>query len=91
MSVYLVVDKDNVIQNNIEWDGVSDYSPGEGLRLVAYDGPAGAGWKWDGAKATDPNPPSPQVVAQPTPLSTLERLAKELGLPPEALTAKLVG
>ena len=90
MSTYLVLDANNVIQNNIEWDGVSDYSPAEGMRLVAYDGPAGAGWRFDGKKAIDPRPPEPPGPAAPPAPTAIERLAAELGMTPDALTKKLL-
>jgi hypothetical protein len=32
MSTYLILDERNVIQNNIEWDGVSPYDPPAGTR-----------------------------------------------------------
>ena len=89
MSTYLVLDANNVIQNNIEWDGVSDYSPAEGMRLVAYDGPAGAGWRFDGKKAIDPRPPETPRPAAPPARTAIERLAAELGMTPEALEKKL--
>ena len=91
MGTYLVVDRNNVIRNNIEWDGKSDYSSGDGLRLVAYDGPAGAGWKWDGAAATAIDQNSLSPMEQRKSQSGIRLLAMELGMTPEALVAKLMG
>jgi hypothetical protein len=90
MSAYLIVDAHNVVQNNIEWDGVSPYEPPAGMRLVAYDGAAGAGWQFDGKRAVDPRQvEEPAPPAGPPPFTALERLAAELGMSPEALRAKL--
>ena len=90
MSAYLVLDEHNVIQNNIEWDGVTPYEPPAGTRLVAYDGAAGAGWQFDGKRAVDPRPvEEPAPPAGSPPVTALERLAAELGISPEVLRAKL--
>jgi hypothetical protein len=91
MSAYLIVDAHNVVQNNIEWDAVSPYEPPAGTRLVAHDGPAGAGWQFDGKRAVDPRPVEepPASPPQPPAITALERLAAELGMSLEALRAKL--
>jgi hypothetical protein len=89
MSTYLVLDAHNVIQNNIEWDGVTPYDPPAGTRLVAYNGAAGAGWKFDGQRAVDPRPVEQPAEPGPPPPTALERLAAELSISPEALRKKL--
>ena len=90
MSTYLLLDAHNAIQNNIEWDGVAPYDPPAGTRLVRYDGPAGAGWQFDGQRAVDPRPvEEPAPPAGSPPVTALERLAAELGISPEVLRAKL--
>lgn len=69
---YFLIDQDNNIVNCILWDGVA-YSPSTpqgwlcpaGLTAVkTEDGHWCDGWKWDGQKSYDPNPPppEPQVV-----------------------------
>jgi hypothetical protein len=85
MSTYLVVDERNIIQNMIEWDGTSDWPPPEGARLVRYYGVAGIGWTYDDQRgAIDQRPPE-----EPQPAIGVDKLAKELGMSPKALRAKL--
>lgn len=58
MATYLILDADNTIVNSAEWDGQMPWQPAEGLRAVlAADANWQPGWKWDGTKAYDPNPP----------------------------------
>lgn len=56
---YAVIDDNNVAQNFIIWDGVSEYNPGEGLRCVPLTAESyGFGWVYDPATGnfTNPNP-----------------------------------
>jgi hypothetical protein len=91
VSTYLILDSNNSIVNNIEWDGVTPYDAPPGTRMVSYDGAAGADWKFDGQRAIDPRPVEqpPASPPQPPAITALERLAAELGISPEALRAKL--
>ncbi len=57
---YLLVDATDNIVSAIVWDGdEKNWQPPAGMRAIRYDGPWRDGWKWDGAKAFDPNPPPP--------------------------------
>lgn len=58
---YILVDASDAILNAILWDGDSaHYQPPEGVRAIRYDGVWRGGWKWDGTRAYDPNPPPPE-------------------------------
>lgn len=56
MATFLVLDKDNNAVNSIIIDGES---------VIKYEGPWGAGWKWDGEKCIDPNPIEPIIRGEP--------------------------
>jgi len=60
--------KNGVVDNMVLWDGVSEWTPPEGVTLV-MDPPAGVGigWAYDGASWTAPEPPPvpvPEEVRQ---------------------------
>lgn len=47
---YAIV-KDGIVENTVEWDGETPWSPPEGATAHAYpEGPISIGWEWaDGA------------------------------------------
>lgn len=53
---YLIVNLDGLVVNAAEWDGVSEWSPGEGLQPIRNDPDQGdedsfdIGDSWDGEK-----------------------------------------
>lgn len=54
MSIYAVIEGSDVV-NVIEWDGVSAYNPGEGMKLICVDGlPVGPGFSFDGENFIPP-------------------------------------
>lgn len=57
-NIYAIIDNENRAKNFILYDGVSDFDPGEGMRLVKLpENPRyGFEWIWDGEKFLDPNP-----------------------------------
>ena len=64
---YLLIDKNDNIINYIVWDGINrdgGWKAPDGLRAVEYTGVWQTGWKWDGTKPYDPNPP-PVVDERP--------------------------
>jgi hypothetical protein len=62
---WFLVDAQNIIDNIIEYDGVSLYTPPNGLKLVNYTGsePASPGYSWDG---TNPVAPAISSLGEPT-------------------------
>lgn len=60
---------DGVCTNVILWDGVSDYSPGDGfgLEIVPAGSSAGIGWTRVAAGMWDAPPPLPVEELQPEP------------------------
>lgn len=64
MPTHVVVHKGQIL-NIIEWDGRSDVWAPIGAEVHAYQGPAGVGWAWDGNKAIDPRPPTPDAPVIP--------------------------
>lgn len=63
MATYLLI-ANGVVQNAIEWDGASNWTPPDGTQLVPYEGRAAVGWAWDGEKAIDPNEPAQPGLGQ---------------------------
>lgn len=58
---YILVDATDTVVNSALWDGdLNNWAPPAGLRAFRYDGVWHDGYKWDGAKAYDPNPPPPE-------------------------------
>jgi len=59
---YALVNADGLVVNAIVWDGQTDYTPAEGLTVVAiHDGVrAGPGWTYDGTNWIAP-PPEPDI------------------------------
>jgi hypothetical protein len=60
---YALVDSDGLVVNAIVWDGEVDYTPADGLAVVAVpDGVgAGPGWTYDGSDWIAP-PPSEEDI-----------------------------
>ncbi len=66
--VYFLVDADNSIVGSVVWDGNPGWQPPHWLRAVkANDGHWCEGWKWDGSRAVDPNPPPPEQPRKEVP------------------------
>ena len=63
---YILVDGNDNVVNAILWDGDASWQPPTGLRAIQYSGTSRKGWKWDGSKAYDPDPP-PQAPLPPEP------------------------
>lgn len=68
-NTYLLIDSNDEVVTSAVWDGVSDWTPPLGLRIVkSVDGHWHTGYKYDHktGKAYDPNPPQagelPRVV-----------------------------
>ena len=59
---YALVNADGLVANAIVWDGQTDYTPADGLTVVAiHDGVrAGPGWTYDGTNWIAP-PPEPDI------------------------------
>ncbi|MGE5501867.1 MAG: hypothetical protein ACM3W4_08065 [Ignavibacteriales bacterium] len=56
---YALVDGDGLVVNVVEWDGVSDWSPPEGLTCMEADEAVSVGWTrqsgaWVGPAQEDP-------------------------------------
>lgn len=67
MPNYAVVDSNDVVQNIIVWDEVSQWQPPEGHSLVKADDVAcNIGWKHNNGVFSDPNPPE-EVIVKPNP------------------------
>lgn len=65
MNKYLVKrESDGLVVNVVVWDGVSDYSPGDGESLISCSDWPGVwtGWRWDGNEFVPP--PEPEPVAE---------------------------
>ena len=64
---WFLVDAQSIIDNIIEYDGVSPYTPPNGLKLVNYTGsePASPGYSWDGT-----NPVAPVTLSSGEPTTT---------------------
>ena len=60
---WALVDADGLVVNAIVWDGETDYTPADGLTVVAIpDGVGGGpGWTYDGSEWIAP-PPEPDDV-----------------------------
>ena len=56
--------KDNIIINHIAYDGVSEYTPPDGMTLVNYESNYDLGWFWNDGNPTAPEPPP--APPQPT-------------------------
>jgi hypothetical protein len=56
--------QNGIVVNVIDWDGSTPYTPPEGSKLCAWDGPVNIGWLWDDNAPVDPNP-SPLPGATP--------------------------
>ncbi len=52
----LVTAATSLISSVIEIDPAKPPTPPSGMLLVPFDGPAGAGWRWDGTSAKPPAP-----------------------------------
>lgn len=48
MPNYALVDKTNTVVNVIVWDGITEYTPHDGLSMHLVVGQCEAGWTWDG-------------------------------------------
>ena len=60
MSIYAVV-QNGLVVNVIEWDGITDYDPGEGLELVLAEGRGvSIGYAWNGENFIAPAEPDPE-------------------------------
>ena len=59
---WLLIDTNSIIDNVIEYDGVAEYTPPEGLTLVHYTGSvqASPGFPWNGTDPVPPAPPQPR-------------------------------
>jgi len=62
--------KDNKIDNVVVYDGVSPWTPSDGIQLVEYssDLPYDIGWEWNNGNPIpppEPIPPTP-VTSEPT-------------------------
>jgi hypothetical protein len=57
MIMYYLLIKDGIIENAIDWDSVSPYTPPEGHQLVLTDQFYSIGWAWDGTKPVTPIEP----------------------------------
>ena len=68
--------KDGIIVNNVEYDGESHFIPEEGHSLVQTEDPHDIGWEWDGEKAVEPTPSTPEPASTPQP--TLSELQAQL-------------
>lgn len=63
MSIYAVV-KNSFVINVIEWDGMTEYNPGDSLELILADGKTVAiGYTWSGENFTAPPEP---ITVQPS-------------------------
>jgi len=63
--MYYLLVKDGIIENAIDYDGVSPYTPPEGHELVSTDQFFSIGWTWDGTQPVAPPEPPPPVQAPP--------------------------
>ena len=61
---YALVDSDGLVVNAIVWDGQTDYTPADGLTVVAIpDGVrAGPGWTHDGTNWVAPPAEDEELV-----------------------------
>lgn len=84
MARYVITDALGAVVNVTEWDGVTEWTPGEGLTAVQSD-EAQIGWTYDGETFAPPPPePSPYV---PVKVSRLD--FRRLLLPAEAARFRL--
>ena len=64
MSIYAVV-QNGLVVNVIEWDGITDYDPGEGLELVLAEGRGvSIGYAWNGENFIAPAEPDPEEAVE---------------------------
>jgi len=61
MIMYYLLVKDGIIENAIDYDGVSPYTPPDGCELVTTDEFFSIGWAWVDGHPVDPNPPAPSA------------------------------
>jgi len=64
MKRYAIINSDNVVENVVLWDEVSQWSPPEGRSMIKVeDVVCGIGWVYDNGNFTDP---TPQLEEPPT-------------------------
>ena len=61
MIMYYLLVKDGIIENAIDYDGVSPYTPPDGYELVTTNEFYNIGWLWVDGHPVDPNPPAPSA------------------------------
>jgi hypothetical protein len=83
MARFAVVRPDTVVENVIEWDGITPYSV-VGRMLIEADDNAEPGGTWDGIRFQRP---TPKIGPQPT----LDEKLKQLGLTRAELRAAVAG
>jgi hypothetical protein len=84
---YVIV-RQGVIENAVEWDGETPWSPPEGA-TIHQSATGDIAWQWNDGAPFDPNPPPlPQPPPEPTPQAKLaalglsvDDLRELLGLP----------
>ena len=55
MARYALIDKtSNIVLNVIEWDGVTDYQPPDGMFVNPIGDRGGIGWIWNGSEWIEP-------------------------------------
>jgi hypothetical protein len=61
---YALVDADGLVVNAIVWDGETDYTPADGLTVVAIPDEisAGLGWTYDGTNWIAPPVEDEEVI-----------------------------
>jgi len=45
-NTYAVIDENNIAKNFILWDGITNYNPGDGLRLVKINSGISYDYNW---------------------------------------------
>lgn len=70
----------NTVENIIEWDGRTQFSPPTGTVLRLWTSPADIGSTWDGRVYSAPPPPSPSEYRIPK-LTMIDRLVAAKLLP----------
>ncbi|MGC0153078.1 hypothetical protein ACPRNU_11505 [Chromobacterium vaccinii] len=53
MAKYALVDGNGIVSNMVEWDGLSEWRPNDGLQVVQSD-EAGVGWMYEGGVFSPP-------------------------------------
>jgi hypothetical protein len=87
MSTYAVV-VSGMIQNLIEWDGVSQWTPPQGALVAVCAVACGSGWTWNNGNPINPNPPPALQPPPPLVLTPAQGLAI-IGLTVASLQAAL--